>query len=87
MASSAPVQGSLLNGISGLVRWPLRPSVSATSRACVSTCIPNYARCTFDPMLGPVLFAGVVVEPGVIEIADFEIDPDYWQLIEDAPND
>jgi len=41
----------------------------------------------FDPMLGPVLFAGVLIEPGIVEIADFEIDPDYWQLIEDSPND
>lgn len=41
----------------------------------------------FDPTLEPVLFAGVLVEPGVVEIADFEIDPDDWNLIEDAPND
>lgn len=41
----------------------------------------------FDPMLGPVLFAGVLVEPRVVEIADFAVDPDYWNLIDDTPND
>jgi len=40
-----------------------------------------------DPVFGPVLFAGVLVAPGVVEIADFEVDPDYWGLIEVDPND
>lgn len=40
-----------------------------------------------DPVFGALVFAGVLVEPGVIEIADYEVDPDYWDMIEDDPND
>lgn len=40
-----------------------------------------------DPVFGALVFAGVLVEPGVVEIADFEVDPDYWDMIEDDPND
>lgn len=39
----------------------------------------------WDFWSGPL--AGVLVEPGVVEIADYEIDPDYWHMIEDDPND
>ena len=40
-----------------------------------------------DPVFGALVFAGVLVEPGVVEIADFEVDPDYWDMIEAAPSD
>jgi hypothetical protein len=40
-----------------------------------------------DPVFGAVVFAGVLLEPSLVEIADFEVDPDYWDLIEDDPND
>ena len=40
-----------------------------------------------DPVFGPVVFVGVLVEPGVVELAAFEHDPDYWDLIEGDPND
>lgn len=38
-----------------------------------------------DPVFGALVFVGVLVEPGVVEIADFEDDPDYWDLIQDDP--
>lgn len=40
-----------------------------------------------DPVFGAVVFVGVLVEAGVIEIADFEEDPDYWDLIGNDPVD
>ncbi len=40
-----------------------------------------------DPVFGSLVFAGVLVEPGVVEIADYEVDPDYWAMIENDPND
>ena len=40
-----------------------------------------------DPVFGPVVFVGVLVEPGVVELAAFSDDPDYWDLIGDDPND
>ncbi len=40
-----------------------------------------------DPVFGVLVFAGMLVEPGVVEIADYEIDPDYWDMIDDDPND
>ena len=40
-----------------------------------------------DPVFGVVVFVGVLIEPGVVEIADFTIDPDYWEMIEDDPFD
>ncbi|WP_419554609.1 hypothetical protein [Candidatus Poriferisodalis sp.] len=40
-----------------------------------------------DPVFGALVFAGVLVEPGVVEIADYEVDPGYWDMIEDDPND
>lgn len=41
----------------------------------------------FDPMLGPVVFVGVLVGPAIVEIAGFEHDPDYWRLIDDDPDE
>jgi hypothetical protein len=40
-----------------------------------------------DPVFGPVVFVGVLVAPGVVELAAFAHDPDYWSLIEDDPDD
>ena len=40
-----------------------------------------------DPVFGAVVFVGVLVEPGVVEIADFAIDPDYREMIENDPID
>ncbi len=40
-----------------------------------------------DPVFGALVFAGVLVEAGVVEIADYEVDPDYWAMLEDDPND
>jgi len=40
-----------------------------------------------DPVLGPLVFVGELLEPGVVEIADFETDPDYWDMISDDPDD
>ncbi len=40
-----------------------------------------------DPMFGAVEFVGVLVEAGVVEIADCGADPDYWELISCDPDD
>lgn len=40
-----------------------------------------------DKTLGPVLFVGVLIKPGLVEIADFEFDPDYWDLVSGDPDD
>lgn len=34
-----------------------------------------------DPVFGPVVFVSVRVEPGVVELAAYERDPGYWDLI------
>lgn len=40
---------------------------------------------TVDPFFGAVVFAGVLIAPGTVEIADFDVDPDYQGLIDDDP--
>lgn len=40
-----------------------------------------------DPMFGPVVFVGVRVEPGIVELAAYERDPGYWDLIAEDPDD
>lgn len=40
-----------------------------------------------DPIFGPVVFVGVLVERDVVEIADFTVDPDYWHQIDDDPDE
>lgn len=40
-----------------------------------------------DPMFGPVVFVGVRVEPGVVELAAYALDPGYWDLIAGDPDD
>lgn len=40
-----------------------------------------------DPVFGPIVFVGVLIEPEVVELAAFSQDPDYWRMIESDPND
>jgi hypothetical protein len=40
-----------------------------------------------DPVFGPVTFVGALVGDGVVEIAGFDFDPDYWDLIRGDPDD
>ena len=40
-----------------------------------------------DPVFGALVFVGVLIEPEVVETADFEVAPDYWEMIEHDPND
>ena len=35
-----------------------------------------------DPFFGAMVFFGVLVERNVVEIADFEDDPDYWSTVD-----
>lgn len=35
-----------------------------------------------DPFFGAVAFIGVLIEPGVVEIADFDDDPEYWSMLD-----
>lgn len=39
------------------------------------------------PFFGAVVFVAVLIEPGVVEIADFEVDSDYWETIGNDPSD
>jgi hypothetical protein len=39
-----------------------------------------------DPFFGAVVFVGVLVDAGVVEIADFDDDPDYWPAVDDEPS-
>jgi hypothetical protein len=36
-----------------------------------------------DPVFGPTVFIGVRLRDDTIEIADFEPDPDYWDVVDD----
>lgn len=38
-----------------------------------------------DPVFGPVVFVGVLLTDGRIEVVDFAHDPDYWETIENDP--
>ena len=39
-----------------------------------------------DPFFGAVVFVGVLVDADVVEIADFDDDPDYWPAVDDEPS-
>ena len=39
-----------------------------------------------DPFFGPVVFVGVLTSDGVVEITDFDDDPDYWAGIDEQPD-
>jgi hypothetical protein len=40
-----------------------------------------------DPLFGPIVFVGVLIEPDVVVLDTFAYDPDYWAGIEDDPDD
>lgn len=40
-----------------------------------------------DAVFGATVFIGVRRRDDIIEIADFEPDPDYWDLVDDEPGD
>lgn len=40
-----------------------------------------------DPVFGALVFVGVLTEPGTVEVADFDVDPDYWQMVANDPDD
>lgn len=40
-----------------------------------------------DPVFGALVFVGALIEPATIEIADFDVDPDYWEMIDNDPDD
>lgn len=42
---------------------------------------------TVDPLFGAVVFVGVLVAEGHVEIASFDIDPDYWEIVRGDPTD
>jgi hypothetical protein len=47
---------------------------------------PSVRHChVLAPGFGPFVFIGVLVAPGAVEIADFEEDPDYWDLTNEDP--
>jgi hypothetical protein len=39
-----------------------------------------------DPSFGAVVFVGVLIDAEVVEIADFDDDPDYWSIVDDEPS-
>jgi hypothetical protein len=39
------------------------------------------------PVLGPIVFYGMLVGPRQVEIAGFEYDADYWHRIAGDPED
>jgi len=41
----------------------------------------------FEPVLSRSGCVGGLLEPGVVESADFETDPDYWDMISEDPDD
>lgn len=40
-----------------------------------------------DPAFGALVFVGVLVGQAKVEIADFDVDPGYWELVESDPED
>ena len=40
-----------------------------------------------DPVFGPIVFVGVLIEPDVVVLDTFAHDPDYWTRVEDDPDD
>jgi hypothetical protein len=47
---------------------------------------PSVRQChVLVPAFTPVVFIGVLVAPDVVEIAGFEDDPDYWDVIGNDP--
>jgi hypothetical protein len=49
---------------------------------------PNVRAVTVvDPVFGAIVFIGVRRRDDTVEIADFEADPDYWELVNDDLDD
>jgi hypothetical protein len=40
-----------------------------------------------DPVFGVLVFVGVLVGPNGVELAAFDVDPDYWQRVSEEPDD
>ncbi len=40
-----------------------------------------------DPVFGALVFVGVHLPGDIVEIADFEVDPDYWATNEADPDE
>jgi hypothetical protein len=40
-----------------------------------------------DPVFGPLAFVGVLVADGTVEVVSVDDDPDYWEVIDDDPDD
>lgn len=40
-----------------------------------------------DPVFGVITFIGIQTAADVVEIAAYLVDPDYWRLIDDDPDD
>jgi len=40
-----------------------------------------------DPVYGPVVFVGVLVDPDTVELAAYALDPGYWDVVGDDPVD
>jgi hypothetical protein len=40
-----------------------------------------------DPVFGAIVFVGILVAPGVVEVAAVDIDDDYWPMVEDDPDE
>ena len=38
-----------------------------------------------DPVFGPVVFVGVVVDPNTVELAAYALDPGYWDIVGEDP--
>ncbi len=42
---------------------------------------------TGSSVFGALTFVGVLLIDGMVEVADCAVDPDYWNLIDDDPDD
>ncbi len=40
-----------------------------------------------DPVFGVVVFVGVLTKSDRVDIVDFDVDHDYWDMIQDDPDD
>ena len=50
--------------------------------------VPEVRRLTLtDPVFGPVVFVGVQLTAGLVEIAGYAPDPDYWDVIASDPDE
>lgn len=40
-----------------------------------------------DPVFGALVFTAVLLTDGTVEISSMDEDPDYWNLVEDNPDE